>query len=64
MKQRRDKTSQRKLPKTHEEAMAVIRNETISQSTRDCLKCINQAKDPTNDMKLTGCTKLCGFGLK
>ena len=30
MKQKRNKTSQRRLPKTHEEAMKVIRNETVS----------------------------------
>ena len=63
MKTKRTQTSSRKLPKTHEEAMAVIRNETTSQSTKDCLNCINQARDPKNETKkLTDCTQLCGFG--
>ena len=64
MKQRRAKTTIRKLPTTHEEAMAVIRNETISQSTKDCLKCINEAKDASKDKKLGDCASLCGFGIK
>ena len=39
----RDEVSRRKLPKTEEEAMKVIRNETQSQSTKDCLTCLGAA---------------------
>lgn len=65
MKKKRNTTSQRKLPKTHEEAMKVIRNENISQSTKDCLSCLKEAKNPLNKEKsVMDCAKMCGFGMK
>ena len=61
MKQKRTAASSRKLPKTHEEAMAVIRNENISQSTKDCLQCLKETKDAAIGKKLMDCKMLCGF---
>ena len=53
----------KKLPQTHEECMKVIRNETQSASTKNCLECIKEAKkSPNFDKALkANCAKLCGF---
>ena len=63
MKARRNKVAARKLPTTEEEALAVIRNENVSQTYKDCLNCIKEARKPDANGKLVDCAKLCGFGM-
>ena len=61
MKAKRNFASVRALPKNHDEAMAVINNETISQSTKDCLTCLKLVRKPDNNNDVSDCSQWCGF---